>query len=159
MRRTLFVCLLAFLALAGSLQAADPFAGTWKMNVAKSAPVPAQPGRAVKEMTVVVQATSQRYDLTFKGSRENGSVISVTYSVPQKGGPLTFTEGGPPAGTSGAMKKINDSTMDLTYTRDAKVILTQHVTVIGNGKGLRVSITGVDAQGKPVQGMELWDNQ
>jgi hypothetical protein len=35
MRPTLIVCFLAFLALGGTLQATDPFVGTWKPDVDK----------------------------------------------------------------------------------------------------------------------------
>jgi hypothetical protein len=35
MRTTLLMCFLAFLALGGSLQAADPFVGTWKPDMEK----------------------------------------------------------------------------------------------------------------------------
>jgi hypothetical protein len=159
MRTTLLVCLLAFLALADTLQAADPWVGTWKMNVAKSTPVPAQPGRAVKEATLVIQAIGERYDATLKGARENGSAISSQYSEPLKGGPRTYSEGAPPAGTSIAANKINDSTIDHITTRDGKVVLTRHVTVSANGKTMRDDIKGLDAQGKAVHGMELWDKQ
>jgi hypothetical protein len=157
MRTTLLVCLLAFLALGGSLQAADPFVGTWKLNVAKSKPVPTQPGMAVKEETMVMQATSERYEVTAKGTRENGSAISARWSDPIKGGPVTYSEGAPPAGTSDAWKRITDSTGDFITTRDGKVMSTGHWTV--SGKTLRGEIKAIDAQGKPVQGSEVWDKQ
>jgi hypothetical protein len=159
MRTTLLVCFLAFLALAGSLQAADPFVGTWKLNVAKSNPIPAPPGMALKEQTEVVQATSQRYDLTFKGTRENGSANSIRFSAPLKGGPVVFTEGGPPAGASVALKRISGRTVDFITTRDGKVVLTRRVTVSANGKTMRTDEKGVDAQGKPVQALYLSDKQ
>jgi hypothetical protein len=78
MRTTLLVCLLAFLALTGTLQAADPFVGTWKLNVAKSKPAPAQPGMSVKEQTIVIQETGERYETTVKGTLENGAAMSVS---------------------------------------------------------------------------------
>ena len=93
MRTTLLVCFLAFLPLAGSLQAADPFVGSWKLNVAKSKPAPAQPGMAVKEQTIVIQETGKRYETTVKGTLENGSAMSVRFSGPVKGGPTTYSEG------------------------------------------------------------------
>src|SRR5271154_4405778 len=61
MRATPLVCCLAFLAAASSLQAADPFVGTWKMNVANSKPAPAQPGMAVKEETLIVRETGEHF--------------------------------------------------------------------------------------------------
>jgi hypothetical protein len=55
------------------------------------------------------------------------------------------------------MKRINNSTLDMIMTRDGRVIMTQHWTV--RGKTMRGDYKGVDAQGKPVQGFELWDKQ
>jgi hypothetical protein len=104
MRTTLLVCFLAFLALPGTLQAADPFVGTWKLNVAKSKPIPTPPGMAIKEETQVCQATGERYDLTVKRTLENGSTISIRESFLQAGGPVTYSEGRPPAGTSYAIR-------------------------------------------------------
>ena len=166
--RTLLVFLLAFLGSAGSLQAADPFVGTWKLNVAKSNPAPTPPGMAIKkegkEETVVIQETSERYEVqrTLKGTRENGSAIDLSqrYWFPLKGGPITYSEGPPPAaGTSGIMKKIDDSTIVLVTTRDGTVASSTHITVNANSKTMRVDTTEVDAQGQPVQGLAVFDKQ
>jgi hypothetical protein len=75
--QTLALCLLAFLALGGSLLAADPFVGTWKLNVAKTKWEPTQPGMAPTEETIVIQVTSEQYVLITKGKQENGSAISL----------------------------------------------------------------------------------
>ena len=58
--RTVYLCSL-FLGLAGLLLGAgDPFAGTWKFNVAKSKPAPTQAGMAIKEQTTVIEETTTR---------------------------------------------------------------------------------------------------
>jgi hypothetical protein len=145
--------------LGGSLQAADPFVGTWKLNVAKSKPAPAQPGMAVKEETFAFQVTSDQFEVIAKGTRENGSAISAHAVFPPKGGPIAYSDGAPPAGTSLVMKRISDSAFDLITTRDGKVVSTNHVTLSADGKTMRGDIKGIDAQGKPVQGLELWDKQ
>jgi hypothetical protein len=159
MRTTLLVCFLAFLGSANSLLAADPLVGTWKLNVAQSKPTPAPPGMATKEETLIIQETGAGYEATAKGTRENGSAISARASFPLKGGPVTYSEGAPPAGTSLAMKKINDSTFDLITTRGGKVVFTTHIIVSANGKTMQGADKGVDEQGKPVQGLMLWDKQ
>ena len=159
MRTKLLACFLAFLALSGTLQAADPWVGTWKLNVGKSKPIPAQPGMALKESSITIQATSERYEVTDKATRENGSAISMRYSAPTKGGSVVFSKGALPAGTSDAWKRINDSTGEFITTRDGKVVMTRHVMVSADGKTMRADIEGIDAQGKLVQGMELFDKQ
>lgn len=157
MRTTPLVCFLAFLALAGVLQATDPFVGTWKLNLAKSKPAPAPPGMAVKEETMIIHAISERYEVTRKGTHENGSTFSIRESFPQAGGPITFSEGGPPAGTSQTAQKLNDSTSDFIMTRERKVVSTIHATVSANLKTLRIETRSVDAQGKPVHSVAVLD--
>jgi hypothetical protein len=112
---------------------------------------------AVKEETLVMQATSEKYEVTLKGKRESGSPFSARCSDPTKGGPVTYSEGAPSAGTSDAWKKINDSTGDFITTQTGKVILTQHCAV--KGTTLRCDQKGIDGQGKPVQGVLLYDKQ
>jgi hypothetical protein len=157
MRTTLLVCFLAFLGSASSLQAADPFVGTWKLNVAKSKPAPAPPGMAVNAETQVLQATGDQYVLSAKGTRENGAAISSRASFPLKGGPVTYTEGAPPAGISRTMKRINESTLDFSETRDGKVDGTIHAVV--SGKTLRLETKGIDEKGKPTTGLVVFDKQ
>src|ERR1700680_1455247 len=114
---------------------------------------------AAKEEMLVIQETGAGYEATTKGTRENGSAISGRAVFPLKGGPVTFSEDAPPAGTSLAMKKINDSTFDLITTRAGKVVSKNHTTVSANGKTMRGDEKGVDGQGKPIQGFAVWDRQ
>jgi hypothetical protein len=95
--RKVFLCSI-FLGLAGWLMGADdPFTGTWKLNAAKSKLSSAQPGMAMKEETMVVQETGTDAVVTLSGTRENGSTISIKNATPIKGGPVTYSEGGPPS--------------------------------------------------------------
>jgi hypothetical protein len=114
---------------------------------------------AVKEQTVVIQETTEQWEVTVTSTQENGSVMSLRYSHPLEGGPVTFAEGAPPAGIFASIKTINDRTVDFIITRGGKVVETRHRTVSADGKTMRVDIEGVDAQGKPVQGLELFDKQ
>ena len=68
--RTLLAVYLAFLGSTSSLLAADLYVGTWKRNAAKSKAAPAKPGMAVKELTLVVQETGERYEETETGTRD-----------------------------------------------------------------------------------------
>jgi hypothetical protein len=157
--RTVFLCSL-FLGLAGLLLGADdPFAGTWKFNVAKSKPAPAQAGMAIKEQTSVIEESSDQATVTLKGTRENGSAISTKYTVLRNGGPISYSEGGPPAGVSVASKRINDRTVDFITTRDGKEVSTTHITVNSNGKTMRLATHGTDARGKPVHSTAVFEKQ
>jgi hypothetical protein len=159
MRTTLLAGCLAFLAAASSLQAADPFVGTWKMNVADSKPAPTQPGMAVMEETLIVREAGEQFDVTARGTRENGSAISSHTLVPVNGGAITFPDGAPPPGAALVMKRVSDHAFDLIRTSNAKAVSVNHVTVSADGKTMRGDIAGLDARGKAVHGMELWDKR
>ena len=155
----MLVCSL-FLAMNCLLLGADdPFAGTWKYNVAKSKPGPAQPGMAMKEQTMTVEESNGQATVTFKGTRENGSPASMKYTTPLNGGAVNYSEGGPPAGVSVTTKRINDRAVDFITTNNGKVVSTNHVTVSANGKTMQLNAEGVNAQGQPVQSMIVYQKQ
>jgi hypothetical protein len=159
MRPKMLVCCMAFLGLAGSLQAADPFAGTWKMNIAKSKPAPAPSGMAVMAETLIVVEIGDHFDVTARGTHENGSAISSHTLVPLNGGAIRFPDGAPPAGAALVMKRVNDRAFDLIRMSNAKAVSVNHITMSADGKTMLGNIAGLDAQGNAVHGMELWDKQ
>ncbi len=74
----------AILGLAAALVAADPFAGTWKLNSAKSK---YKTGTAPKEQTVTIAETGSDLDVIISGTVADGSAImSSHYTVPAQGG-------------------------------------------------------------------------
>ena len=143
---------------ANSRQAADPFVGTWKLNLVQSKLLPIRPGMAPTEETFVIQETSERYEVVMTATLENGSPLVLRYSTPIRGGPLTYSPELAPL-ASVAMRKINDRALDLISTLYGKAIQTDHFKLSGDGKTMRNDIKGIDVQGRPVQGLELWDKQ
>jgi hypothetical protein len=143
------------LGLVGSLWAADPFVGTFKLNLAESK----LPSPLPKELTFVVAYQGDDYLVTGTGTDAAGKPISIKYTFPKKGGPLAYTEDGPPSGTAETVKKTDDYTLDFTTTRDGKVTATMHVVVTKDGKTVTGTTKGTDAQGKPVDRVEVYDRQ
>jgi hypothetical protein len=150
---------MAAVLFSGSLFAADPFVGTWKLNLAQSKPAPVPPGMTVKEQTFVIQAIGERYAIAVNSTMENGSIMTSQYSVPVQGGPITYSDVARSAGTSVAMKRINDNTIEIVTTRDKKVVASNRITVEANGKTMRDEENGVDAQGKAIQALYVSDKQ
>jgi hypothetical protein len=149
---------LSLFLLAGSLFAADPFAGTWKLDVAKSKF--AGPNPAPKEETLVIEVAGDQATVTIKGTAADGSPISIKYTVPRTGGPVQYLEGGPPGVSSVFAKRRADSGIgDSTDTKDGKVIRTTRAVVSTDGKSMRGTIKGTDAQGKKFETVDVWDKQ
>ena len=113
----------------------------------------------MKEETIAIQETGDTATVTISGTREDASAILTKYTVPVHGGPVVYSEGTPPAGVSSGTKRIDDRTVDFITTRDGKEVSTNHVTVSADSKTMRFSVKGVDAQGKPVQGLAVFDRK
>jgi hypothetical protein len=143
------------LGLVGSLWAADTFVGTFKLNLAESK----WPSSPYKELTAVSVSQGDDYLVTATGTDAAGKPVSIKYTYPKKGGPLVYTEGGPPSGISVTAKRTDDQTIDGTTTQDGKVIQTAHWVVSKDGKTLTGTTKGTDAQGNPVDRVEVYDRQ
>jgi hypothetical protein len=154
MKRRVTLAIVFSLGLVGSLWAADPFAGTFKLNLAKSK----WPSSPPKEQTAVSVDQGDNYLVTGTGTDAAGKPISIKYTFPKKGGLVTYMEGGP-SGASVTTKKSNDYTVDSTTTRDGKVIQTVHNVASKDGKMLIRTVKGTDEQGRPFDRVEVWDRQ
>lgn len=77
------LCTVFVLSCVGSLLAADPWVGTWKVNVKKSKFVP---GRELKEGTLTIAEQGDDIALTLKGTGGNGQPVSAVYTIPSKVG-------------------------------------------------------------------------
>lgn len=156
MKRTIGM-MFAVLAMAAIAFGADAFTGTWKLNVAKSK---FAKGQEIKEQTVTIVEQGDNAMVTAKGTDGAGKPISVMYNAPLKGsGPLTYSQGGPPAGTTVMTKRVNASTIDWTTTTDGKQVATTHFVLSADGKTFTGTRKGVDAEGKSVTTVTVWDRQ
>jgi hypothetical protein len=153
-----FVCGLLVLSSFGFglLWAADAFTGTWKLNVAKSK---FAKGQEIKELTATVVEQGDNSMVMAKGTDGAGKPISTMYTLPLKGGPITYSEGGPPAGTTVMNKRVNANTGDSTSTKDGKQVATTHTVVSADGKTLTQTRKSVDAEGKAVTNVAVYDRQ
>jgi hypothetical protein len=122
MHKQLLYPLTAFL-LAGSVFAAEPLAGTWKLNIAKSKF--GGTNKPPKEETQVLQEQGDNLVQIVKGIAADGSPISYRTTVSRIGGEVKALEGAPPAGTSRVVskRKADSNILDSTTMRDGKVIL------------------------------------
>jgi len=158
---TKFICGLVSLGSFGFLLlGADSFyVGTWKLNVAKSK---FAKGHEVRDMTVVITVEGDTATVTVNGTggfMGAGKPVSVKYTVPTAGGPLTYIEGAPPAGISDVMKYIDERTDDITSTMNGKQIFMEHVVVSADRKTMIVRESGVDEKGQPYKAVAAYDRQ
>jgi predicted Zn-dependent protease len=139
----LFYPMTVFL-LASSLFASDPFAGTWKLNLAKSTfgGLMAPP----KELIFVFQEQGEQGFDTMKGVAADGSPIYYKDTFTNTGGESKILEG---VGAIGVLAKrsADSRTRDWTIMQNNKVIATDHDVVSEDGKTTQMIMKGTDAQG------------
>jgi hypothetical protein len=143
--------------LAVSLFGADPFAGTWKLNLAKSNY--GGPMKPLKEETISVQEQGDQRVDTIKGVRADGSPYSSKNTVTNTGGEAKSV--GLPAGTSLvlAKRKADSRTMDWTITLPSGMTLQEHDVVSTDGKTWTSTLKGTDDQGKTFESVIAYDRQ
>jgi hypothetical protein len=152
--------LLVVLGLAGSLWAADPQLGTWKLNVAQSKVF--QGGPLAKELTVVVRAVGDQIETTLTGTAANGSPISYKIAYPKEGGTEKLVAAEPPS-TAGDITRIMTivSPWEIygTTLKDGKQQSLSHLIVSKDGKTERVTAKGKGSDGKPIDRLLVFDKQ
>jgi hypothetical protein len=146
--------MLAFLAFAATLFAADPFVGTWKMNPAKTT---YKVGTTPKEQTVTISEAGSDLNVKVAGTAADGSKISVNYTIPASGGTGKILEPSSYDGISG--KRIGPNEREVSYMKGGKAVYTTHSKVSADGNTLSVSSKGVNPLGKTVDGNVAYDKQ
>jgi hypothetical protein len=148
--------LLAISGLTGSLWAADPWVGTWKVNIAKSTYAPTMP--APKEVTAVIREVGDKLEVNITGKQMDGSPISIKGTRPLQGGILE----GPPSPVKGVTQVeavIEPGDWIMIWLENGKQVYSDHSTVGKDGKTGRSTIRGTDANDKPYEGLIVWEKQ
>ena len=149
---------LVLLGLAGSLFAADPLVGTWKLNVAKSKQ--AGPLKHYKEWTLVYEEHEGQLVATSTGTYEDGSPFRSKFTVPSTGGAVHFSEGAPAGVSMTLSPRSEDShTADWPVEMGGRAIAAWQDVVSSDGKTLTVTARGNDAKGKPYEAVLVFDRQ
>jgi hypothetical protein len=148
--------LLAVFGLAGSLWAADPNVGTWKLNLAKSKLLPSTQA-PVKEETIVVREIGDQFEITIAGTRTDGSTISSKGTNPKQGG---VTQGAAiPKDFMVMVTMISPNEWYNTYLQNGKQIRVGHFVISKDGKTMTDTGKGFDDKGKPVESLAVFDKQ
>src|SRR5262245_1640173 len=135
-----------------SAQATDPMVGTWKLNVAKSK---YSPGPAPKSQTLVISGTDQARKLVVDATPATGAVQHWEVSG-ATGADLPVTGNNPNADTY-VFKRINPTTVEAQYKKGGKPTLKQTAVVTADGKTLTVTASGMDATGKAVNNVAVYE--
>jgi hypothetical protein len=147
------LCLLTLLVFATPLFAAEPFAGTWTLNTAKTKYTTGSPPTNV---TLVIEEQGTNLLTTVTGTNSDGSPISIKFTVPISGGTGSIQAGDANGITS---KRISANVRENTYTKDGKEIRTRHIVISKDGKTMTSKVKGMNPAGSPVEGTDVYDKQ
>ena len=133
---------------------ADPFIGTWVLNVAKSK---FQPGPAPKDQTSIYEASGQGVKVTTTASTAAGKPTTTAFTASYGGKDYPVT--GSPDYDTVSLKRVNPNTVELTRKKAGKVVQTGTNVVSADGKTRTVTTAGVSAQGQTFNNVSVYDKK
>lgn len=152
MRKTLIF--LGFIALAGSLWAADPIMGTWKLNVAKSTFGPGVEAPIKEQTNVVQEAGTDQCEVIVTGTAVNGANYNMKSAFPRQGGASIGAQT-----VSSILTIIGPGNWVFTTLQNGKQAGIAHVVVSKDGKSALETNTRTDAAGKVSEYLLVYDKQ
>ena len=133
----------------------DPFAGTWKLNAGKSK---ASNPRLLHQSEIIKIVNRENGSFySFDGVDNGGNTFHGTWSgkYDEKNYPFI---GNPDADMKSA-KKISDSTLVFTYSKNGNEVATWRFTVSKDGKTITVKGKGKDSKGQDFTKDLIFDKQ
>jgi hypothetical protein len=160
-RTTLTLTTMALLSLAfatalpqAGFAQSNTLIGTWKLNLAKTKDSPGPPPRS---QTLTYQAEGQglRVSVDTVDAQGNAAKASFALFFDGKSYPVT----GLPDWDASTYKQVNVSTTESTRTKGGNVVQTATRVVSADGKTLTITATGVDANGRQINNVDVYDKQ
>ena len=130
---------------------ADPFVGTWTLNVAKSKYTP---GPAPKAQTGTYEAAGKGYKVSVRTTPVSGAVQEWSYTTNLDGSDAKITGNNPNADVI-AVKRIDANTLEVVNKKSGKETTRQRNVVSADGKTRTVTTTGVDGMGQKVDNVAV----
>ena len=137
-------------------QSADPWIGTWKVNLAKStySPGPKPTVAATAKLESSAGGLKTTLDTT---TPEGKPVHSETVGMfDSKDNPV---KGAPAQNTTSALRRIDARTFESVGKIDGKPSITTRLSVSTDGKTMTATQTGRNAQGQTVNNVILLEKQ
>src|SRR5262249_6707189 len=144
----------ALFGFAATLVAADPSAGAWELNPAKSK---YSPGPAPPSATTTYEENARGLKHTGANHLPDGTKTRFEYTAKYDGKdhPVTGTD----RYDAVALKRINDRTVDSTLKKSGKVITTSRRVVSKDGKTMTLTISGTNAKGENMKNVAVFEKQ
>ena len=150
--------LVAVFGLAGTLWAADPTVGTWKLNITKSKFAPTE--SAPKEETLVIRELGDQFEMVITGVQADGKPISARLSHSQQGGVVKIISGlSLPENAMVVQSVIGPGEVCTTFLQDGKQFRLHHNVVSKDGKTMVQTNKFMDTKGQAIETLNFWEKQ
>jgi hypothetical protein len=150
--------LMALTMTASAAMAAEPIAGTWKLDVANSkfASFISPP----KEQTEVYrELASGEIEMVLTRVTSQGATTSTRLLWPAGGGAVKDPDGSLPKGQTLVETLLGPGEWYVTYLMNGKQVLTMHKVISQDGQTMRQTIQGVDSQGRAGEQIQVLHRQ
>ena len=157
--RSLISCVaslaLSCFVIAAPLAQGDPHVGVWTLNVAKSK---YSSGPAPKSATTKIEAVGDGTRFVVDQVMADGTTRHWESTANYDGKDVPVIGNNPNSDTT-SRKRINATTVETISKKGGKVTVTQRSVVSADGKTRTVTTTGVDASGKQVNSVAVYEKQ
>jgi len=140
------------LTISGSVLAADPFAGTWKMNIAKSH---FDPGPAPKSSTVTFSQDGD--SLVGKVNRIDSAGKSTSATIRYKFDGKAYPYEGPYGKGTISITRVDERHTVSTVKLDGGGVLTQNTVISADGKTRTMKTAGTNDSGQKVDNTVIYE--
>ena len=147
-------CAVVSLPAASQQPTADPFVGTWILNLAKSKYTPGPPP---KSATLVISRQGTTVTVTVDAVNAAGVASHWMYAAAPDG--KDYPASGNPDVDAVVMKAIDARTVDVVQKKAGKPTLTVRRSVSADGKTLTVTSSGQNAAGLAVSTVAVYDRK
>jgi hypothetical protein len=147
---------LVFLSPGLALAQTDPFVGIWKLNVTKSK---FGPGTERKSETRIVVSSPTGMKVSVDRTNADGSTQQYNYTTNFDGKSHTITGVAPYGADSIAVTLGASNNLSFKLTKGGKVVGSGTSVVSADGKALTITAKGIDASGKTVSSVSVYDKQ
>lgn len=142
----------AAMTLETSAQAADPFMGMWKLNLAKST---FSPGPAPKSGSVTFSAAGTGFKAVIQGAGAKDEKVQWEYTGNYDGKDVPLK--GNPDGDTISVRRVNANTVETTIKRAGKPTVINIRSLSADGKVMTVITKGTNAQGQTVNHVQVFE--
>jgi hypothetical protein len=153
------LCLFAALTSVASAQS-DPRLGTWELNLGQST---FDPGPPPKRQTLTYGATErglwallQGIDATGKPINPDTSNMAIYFDGKDHPTPLALPQA---TYDSSAWTRLDANKYEVIRKKAGKIVLTSTNVVSKDGKTMTIATKGVDAAGRPVNNLRVYNKQ